>query len=701
METCNQIASQKTTTITRWTWGVFWAFLCARLAVIGFLGLGDDEAHYWQYAHYLNLSYFDHPPMIAYIIKLFTFFGGNHEFFVRLPTVLLSACTQLVLWRLTLRLFSSEILGFWVIVLFNVTPVFSFLGGVLTVPDTPLSVFWMLYIFFFYRIIETGKANYWYLLGVFLGLGLLSKYNAILLPLSAGIFLMMSPTHRHWMRRKEFFASLFIACIIFLPVVLWNLQNDFASFGFQLRHGFGSNVSTISFSPNLLSKCLGAQAGYISPFLFFIVWYAIIAMFVKWYKQHDEKFLFLFSMSFPTLIFFNAITCFREILPHWPALGYLTGLIAAAYCIASWKKKWFVYFSMSFGLLLIAIVLAQALFKAIPLPPKVYDVTDELYGWNQIGRVVDAAVRTTKNATGMQPIISTHRHYLASQLGFYVPNHPKIYCFNDRLDQYDFWQRGTTHKGPALFITDSRFLDDPNAMYAPNHFVLHYEIPIYRKGRVVKKAFIYVSRDFDTTRMNPERIDGAIPAQQSIRDAIKKLDMSLFLIINNKLNCTVGDIVFGAATLIGYGWPLFLVGSLVLFFYNRKKFLHNTLMLFIALISSGIVSQLLKHVFDTPRPLRAFETLIQNHDVVVYTLFHPLYARSFPSGHSATGFAAAWYLSYIIPSKAVLFFVIAIIIAISRVYVGAHFVSDIVAGTCIGCVCAATVVYVEKRGTHA
>jgi len=256
------------------------------------------------------------------------------------------------------------------------------------------------------------------------------------------------------------------------------------------------------------------------------------------------------------------------------------------------------------------------------------------------------------------------------------------------------------YKGPALFVTDSRFPDDPNAMYAPNQFVLAHEIPIYRNGREVKKTFIYISRDFDSTRMNPERIDGAIPAQQTIPVATKELDKSLFLIINNNLKSTVGDIMFGAATLLGYGWPLFLVGTVILFVYNRKNrkiFWHNTLMLFIALISSGVISQALKYVFDTPRPLRAFETLIQNHTVVVYTLFHPLYARSFPSGHSATAFAAAWYLSSIIPSQKIFFFVVAFIIALSRVYVGVHFMSDIIVGSFIGCACAATVVYFDRK----
>ena len=49
-----------------------------------FLPLGLDEAYYWNWAKNLDWSYYDHPPMIAYIIAFFTNLGGDSELFVRL-----------------------------------------------------------------------------------------------------------------------------------------------------------------------------------------------------------------------------------------------------------------------------------------------------------------------------------------------------------------------------------------------------------------------------------------------------------------------------------------------------------------------------------------------------------------------------------------------------------------------------------------
>ena len=49
-----------------------------RTSIIGCIGLTVDEAHYWVYSKFLDLSYYDHPPIIGYIIKFFTdIFGTN------------------------------------------------------------------------------------------------------------------------------------------------------------------------------------------------------------------------------------------------------------------------------------------------------------------------------------------------------------------------------------------------------------------------------------------------------------------------------------------------------------------------------------------------------------------------------------------------------------------------------------------------
>ncbi|MHB9155466.1 MAG: glycosyltransferase family 39 protein, partial [Endomicrobiales bacterium] len=183
-------------------WLVNAAAALLRLPLIGRLGLSGDEAHYWAYTRHLELSYFDHPPLISYLIKAFTLVFGNTEFAVRLPTVLIFFFATWLVFRLARDLYGEKA-AFWSAVLLNVTPVFSFLGAVMTVPDAPLSLLWIVFVCLFYRTMQSGTASNWYILGAVLGFGMLSKYNAVLLVPSAFLFLAASEKHRYWLSRRE------------------------------------------------------------------------------------------------------------------------------------------------------------------------------------------------------------------------------------------------------------------------------------------------------------------------------------------------------------------------------------------------------------------------------------------------------------------------------------------------------------------
>ena len=80
-----------------------------RLSVIGKLGLTVDEAHYWVYSKFLDLSYYDHPPMIGYIIKLFTDIFGINEFAVRLPSVIIFILTSWIFFLCVRKIFNEKI----------------------------------------------------------------------------------------------------------------------------------------------------------------------------------------------------------------------------------------------------------------------------------------------------------------------------------------------------------------------------------------------------------------------------------------------------------------------------------------------------------------------------------------------------------------------------------------------------------------
>ena len=95
---------------------------------------------------------------------------------------------------------------------------------------------------------------------------------------------------------------------------------------------------------------------------------------------------------------------------------------------------------------------------------------------------------------------------------------------------------------------------------------------------------------------------------------------------------------------------------------------------------SGIVSQVLKRMIGRARP-RLFEEFGAFHFVIPG--FPSVYA-SFPSGHAITAFACAVAVGYFVPRLRFALLALAALIAASRVIVGAHYPSDVIAGVAIG-----------------
>jgi membrane-associated phospholipid phosphatase len=686
-------------TLCFWIINAFTAVL--RLLVIGKIGLSGDEAHYWTYTQYLDLSYFDHPPLIAYIIKIFTLMFGDTEFAVRLPTVLIFFVTSWLVFLLAKKMFGEKV-AFWSVALLNVTPVFSFLGAVMTIPDAPLAFFWIVFVYLFWKIVDEGKGWYWYPMGLVLGFGLLSKYNAILLVPSACLFLLLSPKHRFWFYRKEPYIALAIAFAVFSPVVLWNMENSWVSFGFQLKHGFGHSAPRFSFT--LLGRCLSAQAGYLSPILFFVYWTVLFRLGRQFIRQRDDKSLLLFSFSFPTLFLFNAIACFNEILPHWPAMGYLVLSIGVVYyAVEWWTKTWFrvvLLTGAALSLALTVLVPLQAMYKL--LPPELFlpaaeaqrledgitraekvDVTNELYGWREAGREIAAILERSPD---QKPFIFTHRHYVASQLSFYTPSHPRIYCLSDRIDAYDLWQRDLQPldgRG-GIFVTNDYFYVEPETIFPFQSWQKHDPLPVFRNGRKIRLFWLTEGRKFDLKALPPDYTDAALGKRLKPLEAMRKLDYDLFWLINRKAHTKIVDIFVGTVvntdTSLGVNTSLvFLLVLIAAILWNvrRAQFWPEFILAIGVIAVGGIIVHFLKDLFCTPRPLAVFGDQ-------VFTFKERLSRCSFPSGHTQIAFGVAAYLTSRVRKYWWAFFGLALAIGLSRIYVGSHFPSDVLGGAVLG-----------------
>jgi undecaprenyl-diphosphatase len=595
------------------------------------------------------------------------------------------------------------------------------LGAVLTVPDAPLALCWTLFAFVFNRIITQSLPNdkRWYLLGVLLGAGLLSKYNAVLLPLSAGLFLLLSQKYRHLLRTKGPYLALAVALAMFSTVIVWNWENDWVSFGFQLRHGLGKTLP--HFSPQLLGKSLGAQAGYISPLFFFVFWtvliqFTIIAIrqFISTWDRNSSSqtaqfardaaypSLFIFSFSFPTLFLFNGIASFNEILPHWPAMGYLLLTIGVTqFIITRWNDipfKVFMYCAGSLAIILTVLVPIQALFK--PINPAWFmskadarkiedgisraekiDVTNELYGWKEVGKKVAEMMQSTP-----QPFIFSHRHYVSSQLAFYIPSHPRIYTLSERIDAYDLWQRDISSLDgrDALFVTNDYFYLDPKTVFPFDSFDKPVTMEICRNEKKCRIFWITRCHHFNLANLPKEYTAAALGGRHSLAAALIRLDHRVFWFFNRTIHFRALDFVMSWESKIDMALGLntglivlLTIVGVVLWNTRREKFWAEFLLAIAIVAVGGILVDFMKDWVGRLRPPAVFGEQVNTFSEIFFK-------GSFPSGHSQIAFAVATYLTTRLKKYWWVFYLFAFFIAFSRMYIGVHFPSDVVAGAIIG-----------------
>ncbi len=207
------------------------ALLLLRLAFAGSIELIPEEAYYWTYAAHLDIGYLDHPPMVAWLIALGTAAFGTGEFGVRAGAILCSGVTVAAVATLTRRRHGSAAAVASVFLQSVIPAYFGF--GFLMTPDAPVIACWSVALLFAHRALLEGSRKAWLGLGAAVGIGLLSKYTIALLAPAILLFCLLDRGSRRWLRSPWPLAAALLAALLFLPVIVWNIRHDFASFVFQ------------------------------------------------------------------------------------------------------------------------------------------------------------------------------------------------------------------------------------------------------------------------------------------------------------------------------------------------------------------------------------------------------------------------------------------------------------------------------------
>ncbi len=197
-----------------------------------FIHLYSDETYYWLWSKKLDLSYFDHPPMVAYVIKLTTLFSDD-PFFVRLGGVLMVSASIYLIYALAKKMFGEKtaVYTFYI----SISTILIIIASTLITPDVPLLFFSTLFLYSGYVYLHEDNKKFALLTGFSAGAMVLSKYTGILLIFTLLMYVVIYK--RESFKDKYFYAALGIAVLLFSPVLYWNYTHDFISFSFQLNHG--------------------------------------------------------------------------------------------------------------------------------------------------------------------------------------------------------------------------------------------------------------------------------------------------------------------------------------------------------------------------------------------------------------------------------------------------------------------------------
>ena len=502
----------------------------------GPLDLSPDEAHYWEWSRRLDLSYYSKGPLIAYIIAASTRLMGDTVFAVRFFAPIFLVLSSIFIYKLTKELSLSptplpqsegarERVACAAGLLLQITPLFAAYGILMTI-DSPFIFFWTLSLYLFWKAIKDSyklqvtsyKLNnknsllvtrYWYLLGIAVGLGLLTKYTMAFFYICALLFLIFSKEQRFWLKRKEPYFALVLSLLVFSPVIIWNTAHDWVT----MKHTAGQahisgqwSVVSGQWSKNFF-EFLGSQIGVITPLLFFMVIYGAVKSRVTSYKlqvtsedkssssvtRHSSLFLFWFWA--PVLGFFILKSLQGKVQANWAMPAYIAAFIASADFFL--RKD-----MMRRGtriLLIISLIMAFLATSISHYPeflnlPVKMDPTSRLKGWKELGIKTKEVYNSMVSSGSKKVFIFSDKYQVSSELAFYVPDKPATYCVNlgSRMNQYDIW--GGFDKLPgsdAIFIRT----DNENFPEELKNAFDSYEVEkfiVQRKdGEILRKYFIF------------------------------------------------------------------------------------------------------------------------------------------------------------------------------------------------------------------
>ena len=413
-----------------------------------------DEAYYWLWSNKVALSYFDHPPLTAWVMALLVSYFDNNYFVISARPLLslVIVMSIMITWQKhMLRRFDYH-LCLKSMILFLALPIYTIFFSI-SFPDHLLIalLFASSFCLFLYFESDTKARNgiyFWYSAVLLFSFALLTKYNAILFGLGALSYILYykeklrGPTYGHIV------ASIVIIILIQVPVLVWNFGNDFGSFNFHLSERFDQEKNIFTIFRNNIGFLLGVFFAFSPIFIFNLKNIFFLENYSSDVKNFlaMSKFVFIFSLGFCIILSF-----FTNVLYYWatPAL-----ILLIPFLINILKSELAQYIHIFYGILISLILLINISFYPISaFFGNVDRETAILYGWEKL---IDIVGREKELQGAEKIVFSDYR--LGSLYIFHSGDFEADVLMEGRRTQFDIWREEKSAYGRnTIIIADNDF----------------------------------------------------------------------------------------------------------------------------------------------------------------------------------------------------------------------------------------------------
>jgi Dolichyl-phosphate-mannose-protein mannosyltransferase len=393
------------------------ALVALRLVAAAWTPLTFDEAYYWMWSKHLAFGYYDHPPMVAIVIRLGTAIAGDTELGVRLVSILLALPMSWATYRAASILFGGQRLAATATILLNVT-LMAAVGTLIVTPDAPLLVASSFVLFYLAKVLETGRGAWWLAVGAAVGAALLSKYTAFFFGPAILIWLAGVPKLRRWLLSPWPYLGGLVALLIFSPVILWNADHHWVSFIKQI-----GRARIEDFKPAFIGELIPTQIAFATPLVFILGAMGLYALFMR--KAGALAARVLINATFWTIVaYFIWHSLHARVEANWFAPVYPAFAIAAAVAahLGQWQPRaqrlvdFCLRWASPVGILMFVFLIVQANTGWLSGYRRDATVRSVGVGWRELAAGIEAVRIRTGASCVLAPDYGT-----TSWLAFYLP----------------------------------------------------------------------------------------------------------------------------------------------------------------------------------------------------------------------------------------------------------------------------------------